>query len=85
MSEATQTEHLAGELARQLADLLSGKRISAWATETDGYLVIVSKRGDEAASSYARGVITGEQDLAAKLSDKVPPDVFHDPSQQSDG
>lgn len=85
MSDARQTEQRAGELAQQLVDHLRHSRISAWATAAEGYVVTVSKQDDEAAVSYARGVITGEEDLAAKLSGKVPPDVFHDPSQQSDG
>jgi hypothetical protein len=85
MAEAQDGTNAATQLVRQLVGELKSTQVSAWSASADGYIVTVSKQGDTAASAYVRGVIAGEPDLADKLSAKVPPDVNHDPSQQSDG
>ncbi|MDB5581231.1 MAG: hypothetical protein JWR80_6407 [Bradyrhizobium sp.] len=78
-------EQVAQHQAAQLVDVLKSRRAAAWSFSTGGFLVTVSREGDQAAQSYARSALTGARDMADHLARKVPPDVFHDPGQQSDG
>lgn len=80
-----EAERQARHQAAQLVDTLKSRRAAAWSCSTGGFLVTVSREGDQAAQSYARSALTGARDMADRLSEKVPPDVAHDPAQQSDG